>query len=358
MHGLERLAKAIMNAGKPVRVLSGPDGARILILPHGGRVLGLFARGSDDNFLWTNPSLGGAKSARALFRSDEWRNTGGDRTWLSPEAELFFPGFPDRTEYRQPRQLDPGAYRCAGGERSVRLVNDLEVVGFRRKERIRLRITKEILPAENPLRFEPGRAGGLAFGGYTLRSTLEQRSGASRTAVGLWHLLQLPHGGEMLIPTYSRTRPRVYFGRVPAEELAVEDGLVRYRMRSAWTHKIGIRAVATSGRVGYVCRSGRQWRLVVRSFRVDPGGLYADYPPGKPEEVGYAVQACSVCECALGAFSELEYHVPAIGGNTGLVRCEDVSEVWAFEGRFSAIRGAARLLLGASLRPGGAGGAG
>jgi len=346
MDDLRQLRQSLAGAGKPARIIGGPDGVKILVLPHGGRVIGLFAPGSAANCLWTNPALAAVTSARSLFESDAWCNTGGDRTWLAPEAELFFPEYPDRTVYRQPREFDPGTYRPAVGDGAIRLVNDLTAVSFRRKERVPLRITKEIMPAENPLRFEPGRARGLTFAGYTLRSTLELRSGASRTAVGLWHLLQLPHGGEMLIPTCSRTRPRVYVGRIPAEDLSVEDGLVRYRMRSAWTHKIGIRAIAATGRVGYVYRSGGQWRLVIRNFSVNPGGLYADYPPGEPAEVRYAVQACSVCERELGNFSELEYHVPAIGGSTGRRNCWDLSQVWAFGGSARQIGAVATALLG------------
>ena len=48
-------------------------------------------------------------------------------------------------------------------------------------------------------------------------------------------------------------------------------------------------------------------------------------------DLGYAVQACNI-HSALGEFSELEYHVPAIGPGTGRMRSEDVSQTWAFRG--------------------------
>ena len=351
MHGLDRLTEAITKAGKPVHILNGSGGERILVLPHGGRVLGLFAADGGGNFLWAHPALKAAGSARALFASDEWCNTGGDRTWLAPEAELFFPEFPERTVYRQPRELDAGTYRCGRHDGAIRLCQDLAVVAYRRKERIPLRITKEIRPAENPLRFEPAPASirGVTFAGYVLRSKLELPAGASRTAVGLWHLLQLPPGGEMIIPTYSRAKPTLYFGRISRKDLSVRAGLIRYRMGSPGAHKIGVRAAATTGRVGYVCRSDRRWRLVIRQFTADPGGLYADYPPGKPEEGGCAVQVCSVCDPRLGRFSELEYHAPAIGGPTGLAGCRDASQVWAFEGSARQIRAIAAALVGAEF---------
>jgi hypothetical protein len=44
-------------------------------------------------------------------------------------------------------------------------------------------------------------------------------------------------------------------------------------------------------------------------------------------------------------FSEMEYHVPAIGGVTGLNRMEDRSQLWAFRGAREDIVKIARSLL-------------
>ena len=46
-----------------------------------------------------------------------------------------------------------------------------------------------------------------------------------------------------------------------------------------------------------------------------------------------------------GMFSELEYHVPAIGGGTGLSEVEDRSQLWAFRGERKDIEAIARVLL-------------
>ena len=70
-------------------------------------------------------------------------------------------------------------------------------------------------------------------------------------------------------------------------------------------------------------------------------GKFYDLDPGS------AVQACNIAS-GLGRFSELEYHAPAIGGDTGRDRCEDVSSVWAFRGGEEAIREIARRLIGAA----------
>jgi hypothetical protein len=48
----------------------------------------------------------------------------------------------------------------------------------------------------------------------------------------------------------------------------------------------------------------------------------------------------------LGSFSELEYHIPAIGRGTNHTSCRDASAVWAFRGGQESVMAAAKILLG------------
>jgi hypothetical protein len=89
-------------------------------------------------------------------------------------------------------------------------------------------------------------------------------------------------------------------------------------------------------------------QLVVRNIFVNPSGEYIDVPWEKPTDIGYAVQACNISN-DLGSFSELEYHVPAIGGQAGRDRVEDVSQVWAYRGSHAQIDEVSRRLLGTSI---------
>ncbi|MGA7633632.1 MAG: hypothetical protein WCB11_22955, partial [Terriglobales bacterium] len=164
--------------------------------------------------------------------------------------------------------------------------------------------------------------------------------------VGLWSLTQMPHQGELFIPTYSKADPWIYFGLVdtPPEELAVSDRLVRFNMRAAGEHKIGLRSAVTTGRIGYLYPSGDKHALIIRNFFVNPSGEYADVPWTEPDDRGYSTQACSV-NSRWGMFSEMEYHVPAIGGDTGLNHVDDRSQLWAFRGSRSDILKTARALL-------------
>lgn len=343
-----RNLQSVLNAvGQETLLFESPDGSRVLQLLHGGRILGLFNQSDQRNFYWTHSALESEESAQEFFHSNQWHNSGGDRTWLAPEIDVFFPQFPNlaMSTYWQPRQLDPGKYVFSSDKR---MVNDLILTPSRSKQPIHLQISKWVRPALNPLRYEPDwqRDANLTYAGYTQHTALRMHRTELQHAVGLWNLVQMPHGGELQIPTYGRSEPKIYMGQIQQDDLLVSDRLVRYRMRALGEHKIGLRAAAMTGRVGYVHQTGNEAALIIRNFFVNPSGEYVDVPWRETENFGYAVQACNV-HSALGAFSELEYHVPAIGGPTGLDHCEDVSQIWAFRGPVERIQQAARLLLSA-----------
>jgi hypothetical protein len=109
-----------------------------------------------------------------------------------------------------------------------------------------------------------------------------------------------------------------------------------------------VRAAATTGRVGYLYPSGNKSSLIIRNFVVNPSGEYADVPWTEPNDRGYSTQACSV-NSKWGKFSELEYHVPGIGGETKLGYIEDESQLWAFRGAKEKIRAIAHQLLSAEI---------
>jgi hypothetical protein len=348
---LQDLIATLKAVGKSPEVHQTDDGTRLLILPYGGRILGVFARGNEENFLWTNSALDSVDSARAYYASDDWQNSGGDRTWLAPEVDFFFPKFPnvDIAGYWQPRSLDPGSYELSMTDHGVRLTNRLNIDAFRSRKRVHLEITKSVAAAPNPLRYDAKiRVDAVEYAGYTLLTSLRilDPNPDGAPLVGLWSLTQMPHQGELFIPIYSNTKPRIYFGLIdtPHDELAISNGLVRFKMRAAGEHKIGVRAAVTTGRIGYLYPTGKKHALIVRNFFVNPSGEYADVPWTEPEDRGYSTQACSV-NSRWGMFSEMEYHVPAIGGNTGLHHVEDRSQFWAFRGSREDVEKIARVLL-------------
>src|ERR1700678_1584821 len=143
---LQKLIATLKAVGKSTELHQTEDGTRLLILPYGGRILGVFAPGSEENFLWTKAALNSVESARAYYASDDWQNSGGGRTWLAPEVEFFLPKFPnvDIAGYWQPRSLDPGKYELTKSNRGVTLTNRLTIDAFRSRKRVSLEITKSV----------------------------------------------------------------------------------------------------------------------------------------------------------------------------------------------------------------------
>jgi hypothetical protein len=344
------LTNVLSCVGKPLEQHLNPDGSRLLLLPYGARVLGLFAPGNGDNFFWTHPALVSGESAQVFFQTSDWHNSGGDRTWLAPEVDVFFPNFPDTKVWRVPAEIDPGKYGIVQTDLTMQLVSTFTVTLSRRRTKVEGRIAKSWGPAPNPMRHEPvwEELTRVAYAGYTQETSLQLlTNGGSSAQIGLWNLLALPYGGEVLIPTHAKARPRIYAGPIDPADLIVTDHAVRFRMRGAGILKIGIDVVACTGRIGYICQRGKDWELVVRNFALNPSGEYIDVPweeQTSPSESVYSTQACSVNNDH-GAWCELEYHAPAIGADTGHAKSYDTSQVWAFRGAESAIRSIARTLL-------------
>ncbi|MBV9679799.1 MAG: hypothetical protein JO185_25925 [Acidobacteriaceae bacterium] len=344
----EKLIKNLEALGKPVATWKSPDGTRVLVLAYGGRVLGLFPPDDEENFFWTHTALNAVDSARQFYEGEQWHNSGGERTWLAPEVDFFFPEFPSLDHYWQQRELDPGHYQISRDHGTLSWKNRATLTLSRTKRRVDLEIIKSLAPAFNPLRHNQlAEWAGLRFAGYTLCTSLQLMGTEDHSPyVGLWSLTQMPHGGDMLIPTLFRSEPKIYMGKIDVEDLIVGEHLVRYKMRAAGEHKLGMRAVAVTGRVGYIYSHSGEASLVVRNFNINPSGEYVDVPWLEPDNFGFAFQACNV-NSHLGAFSELEYHVPAIGANTGKFVSEDQSQLWAFRGPEPAVKSVAQHLLSA-----------
>ena len=340
------LVHILESIGKAPEIIQNPEGASIVILPYGGRILGLYPPTTDENLLWTNPRLSDPKTAAEYFASHDWHNSGGDRTWLAPELDFFFPEFPDTSIYFQPRQLDPGNYRVTyADKRSVCIENQLELRAYRSKRDLSLDITKTVSASACPLT-DSALTSDVEYAGYTVRSSLEiDGTTADPCFVGLWHLLQLPSRGEMVIPIHTRTEPTVFFGDIPNGDLRVEDCAIRYRMGAEGEQKISVPAAALTGRAGYHYRSEDERVLVVRDFAVDPSGEYHDVSSTRQDEGGFAFQACNI-NSLLGSFAELEHHVPAIGGSTGRTRSDEECQVWSFRGPEESIARIATSLFG------------
>lgn len=195
----------------------------------------MFAPGCDENFFWTRPALTSAESAHSFYQTDDWHNSGGDRTWLSPELDVFFPNFPDTSIWRVPAEIDPGSYAIVRSGLTVRFESKFTVTLSRCCAQVEGRIAKSWGPALDPLRHEQvwGELTGVAYAGNTQETSLEFLTNSNNSAqVGLWNLLALPHGGEVIIPTHTQEEPRVYAGPIAPADLVVTEHLVRFWIRA------------------------------------------------------------------------------------------------------------------------------
>lgn len=335
MSRLSVLERVLCAVGQATVLCELSDGSRLLLLPHGGRVIGLFPATSDENFLWTNPALDSALSAAELFGSKEWRNTGGDRTWISPEIDVFCPRFPDTSYFRTPEELDSRDFAVeADGAFANRFT--LELSRSHRVVEIGIRKWWSEVACPMPARLMEG----VEFAGYRQHVALEAAPSDPDVSVSLWMLLQVKPGGEAVVEVREPVRPRLYFGEIGAGELTTSCEQVRYRFGRAGIHKIGLPAHATPGSIAYWRSEGERAELIVRRVEVEPLADYIDVPwteSGALLEPGDAIQLCTVNN-GLGCFGELEHHAPAGRG--------DVSELLAFRGPRGAIERIAGMLAG------------
>lgn len=348
---MNHLHDNLRHSGKHPIPLAFADGARLLVLPEHGRLIGLYPAEGDANFLWTNPALDAAESSRLYFSRAGWSNPGGDRTWLAPELDLFI-GDPRRPfeTYAVPSALDPGNWKPVSAmSAEVILENRTRLRLLRAGRDVDVRLVKTYTPAVNPLRGSPADGAGVQYAGYALATTLELDPPPGKPVrLGVWNLLQLPQPGTMLIPTHVPTRPHVVFGTPAAGELTEAPGHARWNMAPPGPDaKIGIKAKSLTGRAGHLRETGIPGirDLVVREFSVGDERDYVDALWEPPYETGWAFQACCVRNGG-ERFNELEYHAPAVSPETGLLSGRDESRVWAFRGSAEAIRKVASVLLG------------
>jgi hypothetical protein len=265
---------------------------------------------------------------------------------LAPENHFFYPKFPDFTFHSPPEQIENMKYQIARQGDRIELTHHFELMSVATSNVGSLKITKSLSPAFNPLRNQIDPAlFDVCFAGYGLCTTLEiLNKNEFSESIGLWDLIQMPHGGEMSVATYCRATPRFYFGSIPVDDLTVKNHSIQCKMRAPGMFKIGISPLRVTGRSSYLYQAGDCWNLVIFKFPINPSGLYVDVPCDDIESPGDCVQGCSVNN-ELGAFSEMEYHTPAIGKVASCWFCRNESQVWAFRGALDTIQKVANTLL-------------
>ena len=275
---------------------------KVCVLPFSGRVMGLYPR-EDMNVFWTNPALGSAATARTLVNGGGWTNLGGDRTWVSPEIELFISDLSRPTEtYKVPRGLDPADYRVASHRaNTVELETAVAVDFYRSGCRVELSLHKRVTELGVPDFPLPA---GVSAAGYELACTLSA-AGPLPSAVrpAVWNLLQVPGGGEIVIPLKSPGAPDSFFGRQQVRQAG--DRLYASVPVASDSYKFGVQAVQCRGLMLYLSLAAPQPFMIARRFNVGAQSDYFDVPYGNLQQQG-AVQQVYVDDGTYGGFGEME----------------------------------------------------
>jgi hypothetical protein len=342
---VEHIADVLKCCGKDTLEQKFSDGTTILVMPYGGRVIGFCSDRNRKNLFWTHPALQTVADAKSFYAQPQWHNTGGDRTWLAPEVDIFFPNFPDLNIYTQPKQIDPGNFKITQTKTGVSLSNKLSVKLSRSQKVIDLVMTKQFGVASNPVPLD-----GVEYAGFTSTTMLEIINSDKDNCgtVGLWHLMQLPCDGQMIVSTYKKAEPVIVFGEVPECDLSISANQCEYNVTREGSCKFSLDAVDITGRAGYAYGDDKLQTLIIRYFFVNPSGMYIDVPFDDTQRMGLAFQACKINDKQWGSFCELEYHVPAIGSGTGKSECVDMCQTWAFRGAPAKIQKIKNILLASS----------
>ncbi|GGD93447.1 DUF6786 family protein [Paenibacillus nasutitermitis] len=337
------------------RLLRNGEGAVIVALERGGRILGIYPDEELENAAWTNPILADTGASRRLFGLENHWNAGGERVWLSPELEYHVvnPGPP--ADYTVQRPIDPGAYQFRGGAVQDQCEWWQEGVAkqFRSERQIGFRLAKSCRLVKDPIRFAGlGGPGGYQFVGYEsaidLETNAEGWGNGKEPPLSSWTILQVPAGGHAYAATYGTASPTDFFSPAGPSHLSVSEGIVRFRIDAKQAHKISLTSLQTTGRFGYFRRDeSGHCHLIVRQIGVYPSADYLDVPWHDPVYGGHCVQLYND-DGQIGSFGELEHHAPAVQWNEekGLFARKDVSQTWCYSGGYESLAEVLRLWLG------------
>ena len=274
----------------------------ITLLPSRGRVLQVNVGGVEA--YWVNPRWTG-----------DW-NVGGDRLWLSPEADFNWPTrHVDFSKYIVPAAVDPGRWELERHERGFCQVRQQVTVPHMHKAvKVRGELRRSFTMVELP------DAPGLMA--YRTDNELQLVDGPVGQGVGLWSLLQVPKGGEMIIGCRRKGMFRTHFGTVPARLRQIRKGEVRLRITGDHQYKIGVPNDIPTGRMVYARPVGEKYLVIARQFFPQPWRAYCDAPLSARGTPGDAVQVYNDSG-ALGGFGEMEFHSPALVVGRGADRLLD-----------------------------------
>jgi len=272
----------------------------IRVLPERGRVQGIEIGGHEA--LWSPPEV-----------TAPW-NLGGERLWIGPEADWHWLrlGEPDFAFYKVQPALDPDIWsvgQLSDGFFSASV--DIDVQSPHRDAHLKVRLTRSIqlLPPESLAEADPSIA-------FLTTTGVEILGGTHGQPVDLWSILQVPAGGEIVVPISPGAAPRDYFKPAPQSELSSREGNFHVKLSGRSQFKIGFQPDQIRGPISYDRPVPDGILRLQRSFPVHAALSYCDSPLSDLSSQGDAVQIyCD--DGSFGGFGEMEHRSPAIRRGIG-----------------------------------------
>jgi hypothetical protein len=334
-------------AGVPTKQLTGFG--NVAVTPVGGRIVAMAFSGTDRNLFWTNPELGNAD----LVRNHPEKlagGLGGDRIWFAPELDYHWRGKPDWntcSNYEVPTSADPGAYEFVNeAPDAVILRAQIHLTSFRTGVSVGFNLDRTIRLTPAPIKPDDPLMDGVEYVGIETCHNVEVQKESTAGRFDLWHLLQIPSGGTLIVPfepaASIRERTPLSYA-LPGNWVESPDHL-SYEYTGSVRAKFGLAAGGLTGRVGVVRQvNGGKCCMIVRQFRIEPGGTYGDHPYGL-ERTDQAFQAWD----GMG-FGELEHHSPLLDAKVGPRQLRERDFTWGFGGNRESISKIAKNLLGVAV---------
>jgi hypothetical protein len=333
------------------------NGAKLLLLERGGRVLGPFLTPKDNTLLWASPALADADALGRFVAAKEW-NMGGERIWVAPEIQF---NVGDRSDFwgtlSIPAQMDPGDWRLDEQPEGWRLRQGMTLTANNLAQGEKeLWIERFIHPAADPLtntRDYKELLDGVTFAGYEQIVTLREAR-HDHIMSQSWNVAPVWPGGRIIIPSSPGVEVSDYFEPIDDQHLARHGHYIALQVTGDRRYKVGIKAAHTFGRLGYFRRgasggdAGLTGYLLVRNYFNNPSSPYVEEPPQTPGGSGDSIHVYNDGGL-FGGFGELECQGQAIGGHTGRSASTDQQLLWVYWGPADKVARIGTQLLGAGL---------
>ena len=328
------------------------NGASVIIVERGGRILGPFIPDSGKSLLWINPAFAHVDSFRKSLE-DGNISMGGERVWIAPEIQYHVK---DRQDFWStlefPTAVDPGNYELNSKMNEIILKQRVSLTAYNLANGEKsLSLHRSIRPVKNPIRHINAideLMEKVLFTGYEHIITIEEDQ-RNDIVSETWDLIQVQPTGYMLIPCSPALEYSDYFEPMPQRFKTMKEDHARFKITGNRQYKIGLKAAHVLGRPAYFKRlGGGNASVVICNFFNNPSAYYAEEPAESVGNRGHSVHIYND-DGMFGGFGELECNGQTIGGNSGRSRSSDQLVFWFFTGKEEKIRQIILHLLGINM---------